>query len=120
MTRTIKFEINKDSGKYVLIEKKAELIVIDINNSVLDGKELYEKLFKDYSYGDEIKFEEYKISADDKVQYPVALGLYTEIQEIVAEIQTEITEILRLEKEAIESITDLKEAPIDEKELLEV
>lgn len=115
MTRTIKFKINKESGKYELVEKKAELIAIDINNSVLDGKEIYDKLFKDFSYGDEIRFEEYKISAEDKEQYPIAVGLYEEIQNIVNEIQIEITEMLRLEKEAVETITDLKEAPIDEK-----
>lgn len=115
MTRTIKFKINKDSGKYELIENKDKLIAIDINNSVLDGKEIYDKLFKNFSCGDTISFEEYKISAEDREQYPIAVGLYEEIQNIVNEIQREITEMLRLEKEAVETITDLKEAPIAEK-----
>jgi ribosomal protein L14E/L6E/L27E len=70
----------KDS--YFLIDDSSEKVIeIKKNTLNIDGIELYEKIFKNFNIGDDIKIEK-KFEKEDKISSSV----YNEIAEIIDKI----------------------------------
>jgi ribosomal protein L14E/L6E/L27E len=70
----------KDS--YFLIDDSSEKVIeIKKNTLNIDGIELYEKIFKNFNIGDDIKIEK-KFEKEDKI----SASVYNEIAEIIDKI----------------------------------
>ena len=83
MKKIYKFE--EEEQKYMIVDDKDEIFIINKDNLKIDGNKFYEVFFDDYSIGDVIELQKGK-SVNDKEKLSIAT-LNKLINDIVEKIE---------------------------------
>lgn len=86
MKKTYKFEEQKE--KYMIVDDKDEIFIINKDNLKIDGNKFYEAFFDNYSIGDGIELQKGEnVNDEDKLSIATFNTLNKLINDIVEKIQ---------------------------------
>ena len=86
MTKTYKFEEQKE--KYMIVDDKDEIFIINKDNLKIDGNKFYEAFFDNYSIGDVIELQKGEsVNDEDKLSIATFDTLNKLINDIVEKIE---------------------------------
>ena len=87
MKKIYKFE--EEEQKYVIVDDKDEIFIINKDNLKIDGNKFYEVFFDDYSIGDVIELQKGK-SVNDKEKLSIAT--FNTLNKLINDIVEKIEE----------------------------
>lgn len=87
MKKTYKFEEEKE--KYIIMDDKDEIFIINKDNLKIDGNKFYEAFFDNYSIGDSIELQKGE-SVNDKDKLSIAT--YDTLKQLIDDIIKKIEE----------------------------
>lgn len=86
MKKTYKFEEQKE--KYMIVDDKDEIFIINKDNLKIDGNKVYEAFFDNYSIGDVIELQKGEsVNDEDKLSIATFDTLNKLINDIVEKIE---------------------------------
>ena len=86
MKKTYKFEEQKE--KYMIVDDKDEIFIINKDNLKIDGNKFYEAFFDNYSIGDVIELQKGEsVNDEDKLSIATFDTLNKLINDIVEKIE---------------------------------
>lgn len=85
MIRTISFFKNSEDNKYIFMEGEDKKLEIDVENKILNGLELYNNFFKEYSIEDAFELID-NTNDDDKKTDKMCIAIFNKVKELFEEI----------------------------------
>lgn len=83
MKRTINF--TKENNKYIFKENDAKKLEIDVEDKILNGLDLYNSFFEEYSISDTFELVD-ETSGEDKKADKMCISIFNKIKELFEEI----------------------------------